>query len=280
MLAVTRRSVMRGAVVAVPAVVLSVPAPGEGLDPALRSTAGCAAGDEVAKLLKKDMSGNHAGRMHGVPLTYNWAKHPRVGVGNHPARHGFTAVSAWGQIYEDAQGSPARNVRVSCRDISLWILSRRTGRWRRCNASKAVNGANYVEDYAGNASKPADLRQEPNGAVSATLGGGYNFHFYATVGRALIDPTDVAGVVSLYSARVIKDNPSGVDERHLARYLASAGADYWLDLSVGARAGTVADVGIGKARYLTSDWLTLTMSTLSLERLERNPPPICLRGRG
>jgi hypothetical protein len=76
------------------------------------------------------------------------------------------------------------------------------------------------------------------------------------------------------------DDPYGVDERHLARYLASAGADYWLDRYVGAGPGTVADVGIGKARYLTSEWLTLTMSTLSLRRLEKHSPPTCIRGRG
>ena len=162
----------------------------------------------------------------------------------------------------------------------MWILSKRTGTWRRCNASKRINGANYVEDFSGNASHPANLRNEPRGAVSATLGGGYNFHLYSIRNRAQIDPNDVAGVVSMYSARVIMDDPYGVDERHLARYLASAGADYWLDRYVGAYPGSVRDVGIGKARYLTSDWLTLTMSTLSLRKLERHPPPICVRGRG
>ncbi len=230
-------------------------------------------------MLAHDMVGKHAGRMHGVPSSYNWAKQPRVGVGNHPAKHGFHAVSAWGQIYEDIDGSPARNVRVSCRDISLWLLSRRTGRWRQANASRRINGANYVEDFAGNASKPADLRDEPRGAVSATLGGGYNFHLYALRERAVIDPDDVAGVVSHYSARVIMDDPAGPDERHLARYLASAGADYWLDKHVGAGPGTVADVGIGKARYLGPDWLTLTMSTLPLRKLAASSPPVCLRGR-
>jgi hypothetical protein len=278
---VSRRSLVQAAAVVSPAAVLALPVRTDGLslDPALRGGSGCAAGDEVARLLKHDMSGPHAGRMHGVPATFNWAKHPRVGIGNHPDRHGFHAVSAWGQVYEDVHGSPARNVRVACRDIGLWILSRRTGTWRRANASKGVNGANYVEDYAGNLSEPAPLRQEPHGAVSATLGGGFNFHFYSTRGRAPIDPGDIGGVVSMYSARVIMDDPNGVDERHLARYLASAGADYWLDRYVGAEPGNVADVGIGKARYLTSTWLTLTMSTMSLRALDRNPPPVCLRGR-
>ncbi len=279
---VTRRSLVRGAALA-PAVLLTAPGRSDGLEPlgppSLRGR-DCAPQDKVARLLKRDMSGKHEGRMHGVPLSFNWAKGPRIGVGNGPERHGFHAVSAWGQIYEDLHGSPARNVRVSCRDIAVWILSKKTGTWRRCNASKVINGANYVEDFSGNSSKPASLRNEPHGAVSATLGGGYNFHLYSIRGRAKIDPYDVAGVVSTYSARVIMDDPNGVDERDLARYLASAGADYWLDQYVGADPGSVRDVGIGKARYLTADWLTLTMSTLSLRKLQKHPPPICVRGRG
>jgi hypothetical protein len=280
----TRRSVVRGAAVVAPVAVLTFPGPSTGAltrtaAGLARGSSACAADGDVASLLAHDMVGKHAGRMHGVPLNYNWAKHPRVGAGNHPARHGFHAISAWGQIYEDAEGSPARNVRVSCRDISLWLLSRRTGKWRRANGSKSVNGANYVEDFVGNVSKPADLRQEPHGAVSSTLGGGYNFHLYALRERTVIDPADIAGVVSLYSARVIMDDPAGPDERHLARYLASGGADYWLDKTVGAAPGTSADVGIGKARYLGPDWLTLSMSTLPLRELEKSSPPVCLRGR-
>lgn len=238
----------------------------------------CATSDRVATLLAQDMSGKHAGRMHGVPANYNWAKRPRVGIGNHPGH--YTAVSAWGQIYESIDGSPAGNVRVACRDISLWILSRSSGTWHRHNASKPVNGANYVEDFAGNASQPAPLRHEPDGSISSTLGGGWNFHLYSMRERTPIDPNDVAGVVALYSARVIKDDPNGPDQRGAARYLASAGADYWLDSRVGAETGvTNDDVGIGKARFLTPRWQTLTMSTLSFRRLQANPPPICVRGR-
>ena len=237
----------------------------------------CAPPEDVASILAHDMVGKHAGVMHGVPSTYNWAHGPRVGSHNRDGR--FHAVSAWGQIYESADGSPAQNVRVACRDISVWILSRRTGKWRQANASKRVNGANYVEDFVGNVSKPADLRDEAGGAVSATLGGGYNFHLYSIRGRAPIDPGDVAGVVSVFSARVIMNDPYGPDERHLARYLASAGADYWLDRYVGAAEGTVADVGIGKARWVRPEWSTYTMSTMSLRKLDKLPPPVCLRGR-
>src|SRR4051812_2778910 len=99
---VSRRSLVLGAAIAAPAAALAVPRESSGLalPSAARNGHSCAPGEELAKLLRQDMIGKHAGRMHGVPPTYNWAKHPRVGVGNHPDRHGFSAVSAWGQIYE------------------------------------------------------------------------------------------------------------------------------------------------------------------------------------
>ena len=56
-------------------------------------------------------------------------------------------------------------------------------------------------------------------------------------------------------------------------------ADTILNAGRAYRSVTVADVGIGKARYLTSDWLTLSMSTLPIRRLRQNPPRLCLRRR-
>jgi hypothetical protein len=239
---------------------------------------GCADQSLVASLLAHDMVGHHQGLMHGVPLTYDWAKGPHLGAGSN--QHRFHAMNPWGQIYEAAQGSPAANVRVACKEISGWILSRRTGRWRQVAASRGVFGANYVEDFVGNVNKPAALRNEPDGSVSATLGGGYNFHFAPLRSRVVIDPADVDGVITAYSARVIMDDPHGPDERAEARYLASSGGDYWLNSTVGAVVGeTNFPVGCGKARYLSPDWLTLTMSTRSLKKLARNCPPLCLRGR-
>jgi hypothetical protein len=271
----SRRSLVRGGAAAAPVSLLLGP-----VAPALAAGgSGCADPAVLARLIAKDMVGKHQGRMHGVPRSYNWAEGPRVGRGHRPGK--YRAMSVWGSIYEDAKGSPARNVRVACRDIQGWALSRSTGRWRRVVGSREVFGANYVEDFSGNASIPADLRDEPGGAVSATLGNGYNFHFFPNRPRRWIDGADLAGVVTLYSAKVIVDDPDGPDERHLARYLATAGGDYWLDKSVGTEDGvTVDDIGIGKARYLDSTWTTVTMSTIGIRQLSANPPPVCLHGRG
>src|SRR3954471_14581887 len=88
----SRRSLVRGAALLGPAAAVAVPDLataadlGGGRDAERRRGRDCAPGEEIPKLLKSDMSGQHAGRMHGVPLTYNWSKHPRVGIGNHPDR--------------------------------------------------------------------------------------------------------------------------------------------------------------------------------------------------
>lgn len=269
---VSRRHVLVGAAGAASTLLLA-PSPA-----ALAVGPGCATRRRVPGLLAADMIGRHEGRLHGVPDWYDWAAGPRLGMGNDPGD--WEALIPWGQIYEDADGSPARNVRVACRDMAAWVRSRRTGRWTSVVSSVGVDGANYAEDYVDNESKPADLRQEPDGSVSATLGDGYNFHFWTTTGRVEIDPDDIGGVVTLYSARVIVDDPAGPDERDRARYLAGGGGDYWLDVTAGWQDfQTNGDIGIGKARYLDSDWQTLTMSTLPLAVLRRTCPPVCLRGR-
>ena len=106
----SRRHLVRGAAGlagAAPAYLLL----GSGIDDAVAAPRGCADADDLPLLLARDMIGKHEGRMHGVPRSYNWAKGPRVGRGNRPGR--FRAMSVWGSIYEDAKGSPARNVRVA-----------------------------------------------------------------------------------------------------------------------------------------------------------------------
>lgn len=57
-----------------------------------------------------DMQGLHEGRMHGVPDSDDWARGPRLGMGNNPGN--FRAIIAWGQVYEAAEGNPATNSRV------------------------------------------------------------------------------------------------------------------------------------------------------------------------
>jgi hypothetical protein len=135
-------------------------------------------------------------------------------------------------------------------------------------SARLAEGAAYVEDFAGNVSVPADIRVEPDGTISIRAGGGYNFHFWPETGRVALDPADIGGIFTTVQARLIMDNPARPDDRDHARYLLSVGADYWLRLdSEWDYFETNGDVGIGRFRYVTSEWQSFNM-TLWL-------PPCC-----
>ena len=219
-----------------------------------------------------DMTPPHEGMPHGVPTSYNWASKPRVGWGNNP--QGFKAMTAWGQLYEAATGNPATNSRVQIRNIKAYMLSQQDGKWYLLQSSMSVQGAAYREDFAGNVSRAANIRYEPDGSVSVKAGQGYNFHFWSP-GRASINPNDVGGIFTTVQARLVIDNPQRADDRTKARYVLSMGGDYWLNLTANWNNWkTNGDIGIGKFKYVTAKWRAFNMTTLSSAQIRQNPPPL------
>jgi hypothetical protein len=236
----------------------------------------CAVGylNSVA-LIVDDMRLPHEGAPSGVPESYDWQPGPRIGYGNEPPDD-FSAFIAWGQVYEDAQGSPATNTRVELRDIEAYYLSAKTGRWHLIQFDRLVEGAAYVEDFVDDASVPADIRPEQGGTISVTFGKGYNFHFWPKSARVQMDLADIAGVFTTVQARLVVGDLALPDDRAQARYLLSVGADYWRDLVVAWQADWSAngDVAIGRFRYITNEWQSFNMTTVPAEVLCANPPPL------
>jgi hypothetical protein len=166
---------------------------------------------------------------------------------------------------------------MNIRNIQTYFLQKSTGKWLLLQSTSTPDGAAYVEDFSGDTNKPADIRYEPDGTISATAGGGFNFHFYPR-DRASIDPNDIGGIVVVYQARLILANPRLPDDRSSARYLGSAGADYYPDLT-GGWPGTAdhnPGVALGKMKYVQSNWRSFAMTTLSQSQLAGNPPPVNL----
>jgi hypothetical protein len=224
------------------------------------------------ELILGDMQGPHEARPAGVPASYDWATGPRMGMGNSPGR--FTALTAWGQLYEAQGGNPARNTRVEFRNMATYVLSKRTGQWRRLQFALAVEGAAYREDFVNDESKAPDKRQEPGGTVSVRAGNGFNYHFWPP-GRATIDPADVAGVFTTVQARLIAHDPAQPNDQAAARYLLGMGADYWLNPTAQwDNFRTNGDVAIGKFRFVKPEWGAFNMVTLNADELRRNPPPL------
>ena len=223
------------------------------------------------------MQGKHEGYAHGFPLSYDGAKGPIILMGNNA--HGWRALTAWGVVYEAAQGNTATNTRVNIRNVQALALQRSSGKWLLLQNTSAPDGAAYLEDFSGNVNKPADIRHEPDGSISVTAGSGYNFHFYPS-DRASIEPSDIEGIVTLFEARLIVGDPNKPDDRNRARYLASSGADYYPALT-GRWPGTLSynpGVGGGKLKYVQTEWRSFAMTTLTRDQLTKIPPPINLSG--
>jgi hypothetical protein len=231
----------------------------------------------VASQIAADMQGGNEGHPHGVPLSYDFANGPVMEMGNNSS--GWRAITAWGVLYEAAEGNPATNTRVNIRNMQTWFLQKSTGKWLLLQNTSAPVGGAYYEDFSGDYSKQADIRRESDGTISATAGGGFNFHFYPS-DRASIDPNDIGGIVVVLQARLITADPSKPDDRSKARYLCGSGADYYPDLTGGWPGDSTANPGvaIGKMKYVQSAWRSFAMTTLSEAQLSNNPPPVNLSG--
>ena len=221
-----------------------------------------------------DMTAPHDAPPHGVPAAWRWAQGPEIHLGNQPGH--FTAMTAWGQLYEVMAGNPATNSRVQIRGIQAFLLSKTNGKWRQLQRSTLVEGAAYREDFSEDAHHPADVRQEADGTISVTAGGGYNFHFLTPGDRAALDPTDIAGIFTTCQARLIVGNPNAPDDRAQARLVMDMGGDYWASLTAewAPQQANNDDIGMGRFKLIRVDWQAFNMCTVPAAQLRDNPPPL------
>jgi hypothetical protein len=219
-----------------------------------------------------DMTLPHEGRPHGVPASFDWGLKPRVGAIVPPS--GWNAAIAWGQLYEWAGGNPATNTRVQIKDLEMHYLSKADQKWHLLQKSVGVDGNAYVEDFAGDVNKPADMRTEKDGSVSVKAGGGYNFHFWSKLGRVKYPVNDVAGIYVTVKARLVVDKAELPDDRATAKYVMSVGGDWWQSLTVAwDQWKTNADMGISRFRFITQEWKSYNMCSLPADTIRKNPPP-------
>jgi hypothetical protein len=219
-----------------------------------------------------DMTLPHEGLPHGVPASYNWYSKPRPG--EIEPKIGWTAAIAWGQVYEWAGGNAATNTRIQIKDLTLYYLSKKDNKWHLLQSSVRVSGANYVENFAGDVNKPADIRIESDGSISTTCGGGYNFHFWPVTGRSKFPVNEVAGCFVTVKARLIVGDNTKPDDRDKARYLMSVGGVWWESLTAPwDNFKTNADMGIGRFRFITNDWKSFNMFSVPVDTIRKNPPP-------
>lgn len=216
----------------------------------------------------------------GVPHSYSWYESSaQPGWGNSP-RTDWHAATALGAVYavEGWHPDQAPNTRVQLRDDQLWILSKSSGKWYQAQ-SPSIEGGAFRSDFSGNGGRGMTTKDESSngGGLSVTAGDGFNYHFWAGR-RADIEPNDIAGVYSVFQARLVQDDLSKPDDRASAHYLAGGGGDYWRSQNAGWASDWSNNGGINGSRmkFVTNDWKSFSMETLSAEEMIANPPPLTL----
>ena len=216
----------------------------------------------------------------GVPHSYSWYESSaQPGWGNSP-RTDWHAATALGAVYAVEGWNPqsAPNTRVQLRDDQLWLLLKSTGKWYQAQ-SPTIQGGAFRSDFAGNAGKGVTTKDESanGGGISVTADQFYNFHFWSGQ-RANIDPNDIKGVYSVFQARLVQDDLTKPDDRASAHYLAGGGGDYWRSQDAGWASDWSNNGGIngGRMKFVTNNWGSYSMNTLSAEEMIANSPPLTL----
>lgn len=227
-----------------------------------------------ADIIIDDMKLPNEGKPHGVP-GYDWETHS-VNAESTTFPNGFGAIQGWGDLYVDINGNPATNTRVAIRNFQTWWLSKSTNTWIRAQyEEKSMGGAAFEESY--NGAKDGEIKMIDE-YPTITAGGGYNFHFWHTEdGWNIPSPGDYKAIVTAFEAKLVKDNPSGTDDRAQAKFLVKSAVDTYVAQNNHGSDGKLPNFGIGRTKYATTEWKLFTHNSISLydeSVIRNNPPPI------
>ena len=177
-------------------------------------------------------------------------------------------------IYVASSGSSATNTRVSIWGCEIHWLQKSTQTWILGTKSNAPEIELYAGDYSWGPTSISS-RTEADGSRSAVPIDGDVLHFYPD--RFAILPNDLAGWAGVCQMRLVLDDPSGPDDRANAHFLASTGADYYPSVS-GPGIANNPGIAAGKQKFVTNDWRSFAVTTLTESQLQSNPPPFDLSG--
>lgn len=239
------------------------------------------AADQVPNTLQQvidDSTLQHEAKPEGVPSTYSWVDGPTIYHLDQvppPLLGQFHALEGWGQVYVASGGSKATNVRVQIRNLNTYVFRLSDMQWHLIQDAPMVIGAAYTEDFQSGPSISIPIRDESanGGGISVKLIPGYNFHFFAPY-RAVFSPGNDMAVYTTYEARLIIDNPALPDDRAIARLVADAGCDVYTGMTEVAPAGGEPHVGIGRFVFLTNQWQSFDMMTMTIPQVQKFPMPL------
>lgn len=204
--------------------------------------------DSAMEAIKADMTSNEA-PLQGVSGTSGWQKAAIMSMGGTPRGDNsptywkpadltyksadyWSAIAPWFTLHKGVDHK-ATNVRVKISNITAYILKKSTNTWELVGAKDSDPIWAFYQKFdfgpaiaLGNAA----ARKEPDGKLSYKLTA-ESSRVHGGSGKFPIIGSDVKAVFIHMTTELILDDSSGVDDRHLAQLLLSAGADYYPNMT-------------------------------------------------
>lgn len=214
--------------------------------------------------LNADWQRTHEGSPMGVPSNFRWATRPQLEAGNQPGI--FAATTGWGQVYW-SKGTIGNPGPVQIRNFQVYLCHGPSRQWERIQSGD-IEGAEYRGDFKDDASKPAPRFETHQGVATVSFDAGKTFHFW--LGRARLPKTEICGFLALVEARAPEMATRNSGGERVGGYLVGLGADYWINMNAPwDNFKTNKGVGLGRLKYVGSDWAWFGFSTASDEDLQR-----------
>ena len=202
--------------------------------------------------------GAHQGQLHGVPTYYDWAQGARPGSWFDFTGTNKKAITTWGEIYEDLNGSPEKNCRIQIRNHTLYGLVNGTWIALEGGSQNGVQASHFAENFNGPGGGTPDTRNESNngGGLSWTAKDGFNIHWWTTKWPRADIPANVEAFFIYAELRLIPNTNPNVDLSKV-KYLAGVSADYYTN-NTEAGYGPFPSLSISRHKYITKDWQAYT----------------------
>lgn len=185
----------------------------------------------------------------------------------------YQSLLPWGLLCEEATEAnvllnSAVNTRIELRGMKLWMQYRSNMQWIQVGPTGGEDIWYAAKSDQTASTTPPSIRVNTSGnnEILFPAGNSNVVHFWAT--KVAPQMTDINCIMVTMQARLVLDDPSGVDDRASARYVLASGCDtYWRIDSPGTWAYSVAN-GTMRFKRITNSWQAFNYASLTSARHE------------
>lgn len=220
--------------------------------------------------ISQNQRGQSEGLAAGIPPGFSWCGGAYKASDRVEPPAGFTAVTAYGQVYPKLGSKPRDSARatVEVANAQTYVHSRSDKKWVlvQDQSSTGISGAHLPADFSQRSSLELSVDQKPGSTVAiSSPPSGYNSVFWPS-SRGAFEESAIDGVYVRMDMRVVDSSMS---------YVANVGADWWRDpfaMTTGQKLNN-SSAGMSNWIELSTEWKTLHFTSWNAGRIESDPPP-------